>query len=351
MNTSYNDFQLTEEQVNSLKRTVQERKVAEYIKANGVEPDAETFQSFFAATAEQLEMRRRSIYALMYQPEGHDYSQDYLTLVMLDNGSSIRTEDDFIKFSKDEGQTWVSELTGLVAGDRVLMKGEIKDHVWDVYGGSYGGSYYGFCDWENTGRFNVEGNILSIYDSTGFTSITSLYEAEDLLAYVFSGTSVVSAENLVLPLTQLNEGCYAYMFAGCSSLTTAPSILPATTLAKGCYDSMFSDCTGLTAAPALPVTSLTDSCYAYMFQGCTELTTAPELPATTLAQNCYAYMFYGCTNLNYIKCLATNISASDCTYDWVYNVASTGTFVKAPGMTSWTTDTNGIPTGWTVENA
>ena len=62
-------------------------------------------------------------------------------------------------------------------------------------------------------------------------------------------------------------------------------------------------------------------------------------------------MFDGCTNLNYIKCLATNISASYCTRYWVVGVASTGTFVKNPNMTSWPTGNSGIPTRWKVQDA
>ena len=58
-----------------------------------------------------------------------------------------------------------------------------------------------------------------------------------------------------------------------------------------------------------------------------------------------------CESLNYIKCLATDISATNCTNGWVSGVAATGTFVKASSMTSWTTGTSGIPTGWTVQNA
>ena len=88
-----------------------------------------------------------------------------------------------------------------------------------------------------------------------------------------------------------------------------------------------------------------------MFNGCTSLTTAPELPATTLAEYCYRYMFNGCTSLNYIKCLATDISAIGCTTDWVNGVSSTGTFVKKAAMTGWTRGKNGIPTGWTIQNA
>ena len=62
-------------------------------------------------------------------------------------------------------------------------------------------------------------------------------------------------------------------------------------------------------------------------------------------------MFYNCTNLNYIKCLATNISATVCTASWVIGVASSGTFVKNPNMSSWTTGVNGIPYNWTVQDA
>ena len=85
-----------------------------------------------------------------------------------------------------------------------------------------------------------------------------------------------------------------------------------------------------------------------MFSNCTSLTVAPELPAEILDSGCYSYMFYGCTKLKYIKCLATDISATNCTYNWVTNVAATGTFVKSLNMNEWTTGINGIPEGWTV---
>ena len=141
------------------------------------------------------------------------------------------------------------------------------------------------------------------------------------------------------------------MFNGCTSLKTAPA-LPATTLAMYCYYNMFQGCKSLATAPKeLPATTLADGCYFGMFQDCTSLTTAPELPATTLAMGCYYQMFQGCTKLNYIKCLATDISASYCTGNWVSGVAFTGTFVKARRMTSWTTGVSGIPTGWRVQNA
>ena len=161
-------------------------------------------------------------------------------------------------------------------------------------------------------------------------------------------TSLTTAP--ALPATTLANNCYQDMFSDCTSLTTAPA-LPARTLADGCYGSMFAGCTSLTTAPALPATTLVYSCYVYMFQRCTSLTKAPELPANTLVDGCYEYMFWNCRSLNYIKCLATDISATNCTNGWVSGVASTGTFVKNPDMASWTAGTSGIPTGWTVQDA
>ena len=191
-----------------------------------------------------------------------------------------------------------------------------------------------------------------------FGGCTSLKTAPELPAttladycyhYMFGGcTSLTTAP--ALPATDLRGDCYDSMFKGCTSLTKAPE-LPATNLANYCYSDMFSNCASLTKAPELPVTKLANGCYSNMFKGCTSLTTAPALPATTLVKSCYDSMFQGCTKLNYIKCLATDISASDCTYFWVYGVGSTGTFIKASSMTSWGKGDDDIPYGWTVQDA
>lgn len=167
-------------------------------------------------------------------------------------------------------------------------------------------------------------------------------------------------------------GCYASMFEGCDILTEVPE-LPATEITKACYMNMFKGCYNLVNGPSiLPAVNLNESysngggeaysCYAGMFKNCTRLEKAPVLPATTLVQSCYEEMFYGCLALDYIECLATDISANDCTYNWVnsVNMNQTGTFVK--GNTNvwdvWDIDdeedvnygnSNGIPTGWDTE--
>lgn len=194
------------------------------------------------------------------------------------------------------------------------------------------------------------------YDAM-FSGCTSLTTAPQLPATTLANscyygmfqncTSLITAP--VLYATTLAQNCYRQMFQGCTSLTTAPE-LPVTTLASSCYYSMFKGCTSLTTSPSLPATTLADWCYSEMFSGCTSLTTAPELPATTLATYCYYRLLDNCPNINNITCLATDISATDCTTEWVYNVAANGTFTKASSMTSWTRGYNGIPTNWTVQN-
>lgn len=159
---------------------------------------------------------------------------------------------------------------------------------------------------------------------------------------MFDHTGLTAAP--ALPATTMAEACYMRMFSRCASLTAAPA-LPATTLAKSCYERMFFECNALASAPALPATTLADYCYTEMFMNSNGITEAPELPAETLVEGCYSYMFCGCENLSYVKCLATDISALECTQSWLYYVASTGTFVKAANI-QWPIGESGIPQGW-----
>jgi hypothetical protein len=230
-------------------------------------------------------------------------------------------------------------------GEKLYLKG-----TGNRYAKGYDSGYY--SNFSATGNYVVYGNIMSLLYGDDFASHTSFPTNSN---YVFGGglfknnTTLVSAENMVLPATTLAKYCYQRMFYGCTSLTSAPA-LPATTLANYCYQRMFYGCTSLTAAPSLPATTLASSCYNYMFNGCTSLTAAPALPATTLANYCYQRMFYGCSSLNTVTCFATDISATNCTTNWLSRVAATGTFQKNPEMDGWTLNSSsGIPTGWIIQ--
>ena len=342
-----------------------------------------------------------------------DFSTEPLTFNILSDGTVNWTASDSsltktIEYKLNDSNNWTSitSNTGesaptitVKAGDKLQFRGNNAQ-----YGSGTSKldlSYNSFSS--STALFEAEGNIMSLIYGDDFKNNLTISSTRAFYGLFSECVNLVSAENLVLPATTLTDSCYYNMFNGCTSLTIAPE-LPATTLASACYCDMFGNCASLTTAPKeLPATTLVDNCYAYMFEGCTslttapelpattlgyyccsnmfrgcvslktapelpatklaqycyqnmfqdctKLTTAPELPATTLASYCYASMFRGCTNLNYIKCLATDISASDCTSNWVRGVASTGTFVKPSSMASWTTGVNGIPSGWTAQNA
>ena len=236
-------------------------------------------------------------------------------------------------------------------------------------GSCYSRMFYGCTSLEKAPELPATVLAERCYGSmfSGCTSLTEapLLPATTLATYCYSGmfmdcTSLTEAPSL--PATILAESCYSSMFRGCTSLLEAP-LLPATTLATYCYSGMFMDCTSLTEAPSLPSTILALGCYGAMFNGCISLTKAPLLPATTLVSGCYgrglvvnsvgvAYiytgMFKGCSNLISVTMLATDISDNSCMEDWLSGVSSTGTFVKAPEMTTLPIGSDGIPSGWTV---
>lgn len=272
-------------------------------------------------------------------------STNYLTFNIISGGSIFcrkEFENTQLLYSKN-GSNWteITFTTGgtpitVYAGDIIRFKGTNYD------GGLFLNTFSG-----STAVFSLEGNVMSIVYGDNYEGQTIL--PIQLCGLFIGCTGLTSASSLLLPATTLHQSCYESMFKGCTSLTSAPE-LPATTMAYECYGEMFMGCTSLTVAPQLPATTLAQYCYWSMFANCTSLTTAPELPAQTLVPNCYNGMFWECSNLNHIKCLATDISASDCTELWVYGVSSTGTFVKASEMEGWTTGNDGIPTGWTIIN-
>ena len=101
----------------------------------------------------------------------------------------------------------------------------------------------------------------------------------------------------------------------------------------------------------LPATTLTEGCYQDMFNGCKGIEKAPELPAPKLEKNCYQEMFYDCAKLNHVKCLATDISAENCTKDWLGKAGTeaTGEKVLETLVPMTPNSDDGVPTSWTAQ--
>lgn len=255
--------------------------------------------------------------------ETHDYSLDYLTFRVKSGGtiswSSIGSETPkAIQYSINNG-SWsylvpsiagASDSITVSEGDVIRIKGSNASYATSNV------NYMGFSG--GTAVFDVEGNIMSLVYGDNFVGNTALTGTYNFCS-MFKQTNVISAENLILPATTLTPYCYRALFAN------SPSV---------------------EVAPALPATTLADGCYRYIFQDCS-ITTAPDLLAPILVYDCYEGMFDDCHNLNYIKCLATNISASAATLGWVQAVASNGIFVK-DANTEWPLGTSGIPTRWII---
>jgi hypothetical protein len=292
--------------------------------------------------ADSVYLGETLVYSGGTPPQPIDYSTIPFTIEALESGDFyIRSAQ--VDYSFDGGDTW-NTTTGVTTLN--LSEGDIVQFKKTL---SVGSIFTG-----NTAiTFNAYGNIMSLVYGDNFIGETSITIGTPLDS-LLNTSNIVDASNLILPATELGvNNAYYRMFYQCSGLTAAPE-LPATTLYANCYKDMFRGCTSLTTAPELPATTLANHCYEGMFRDCTSLATAPELPAQTLVDSCYKEMFRMSyvrpnINLNYLKCLAIDISASNCLSNWVQYVTSpTGTFVKAAGVT-WSTGNNGIPSGWTVQ--
>ena len=291
------------------------------------------------------------------------------SVTLQSNGSA---PDLTLEYSTDGGTNWYGYTVGTTIpltniGDKVMFHGT---------NGTIASSASNYHHFVLEGDVYVYGNVMSLLDASGFGTATTI-SASYAFRSLFDGCSGLynlTDKPIVLPATTITSYCYQRMFYGCSNLTAAPE-LPATTVSASSYIAMFQNCTSLTTAPELPATTIATSCYSQMFSGCTSLitgptilpaetlsmvcygqmfygctslTTAPMLPAKTLVMQCYNQMFDGCTNLNSITCLATSGMGSTTIFQWVRNVAASGTFYKASNA-SWSSGVSGIPNNWTIK--
>lgn len=229
----------------------------------------------------------------------------------------------------------------------------------------------------SSNRFDASGNIMSMLYADDFEGKTAfpgtsnqyynigamfqhcefLVHAADLLlpattlkhlcytGMFFYCTMLVDAPSLPATVISNANYCYRYMFQGCSSLITPPDLSHVTTTARSGLYAMFNGCSSLTTVTLPQASHLMQYCYYDMYRGCTSITSADLSSARTIDTHACENMFYGCSSLSYVKCLATDISATDCLKNWLGGVSNTGTFIQAEGVT-WTRGASGIPTGW-----
>lgn len=290
-----------------------------------------------------MERRRGSLMSAS-SAEPIDLS-NYLTIVALEDGLTAALSGNSVEYCVNGDGNWKTLASN--ANSESINKGQ----TLSFRGTLTPTSSTGIGTFKISKSCDLTGNCNSLlFGDDAKTNLSLSGKNYAFYELFYNCSTIKNVSSNFLPATTLADSCYRYMFQDCTSLTTAPE-LPATTLASSCYRYMFSGCSSLTTAPKLPAMTLASQCYNSMFQYCTSLTTAPELPATTLAYKCYSDMFYNCSKLNYIKAMFITFPGSSYTSDWVYNVASSGTFVKNKNATWDVTGTHGIPSGWTVQTA
>ena len=222
---------------------------------------------------------------------GDAQPKPYLAFVAIEDGTFSFTN--AINYSIDDGSTWTALPANttsptVLADSKIMFKATLTPSGTD-----------GIGTFNATGKFNAEGNIMSLVYGYNFVGKDSIPQTNYYFSKLFfRNKKIVSAGDMI-----------------------TPSVLCA-------------------------------NCYQQMFYECTSLKTAPILPATTLVSNCYNSMFWGCTILNYIKAMFTTAPSTSYMFYWVRDVPSSGTFVKNSAAT-WTNSfgVSAIPTGWTVQTA
>ena len=241
-------------------------------------------------------MERNSTDCGYVPPEPINYLKQPFTLNAIESSSfkfnpknSMTFASGLLEYSLDSGSTWVV----MTDSNTPIIQAGNKI----MFRGECVSTFEGIGTFSSSGKYSVEGNTMSLLYRNNFSGQTSLNN-KTLTKLFVNSTNLISAENMKLPATTLVQECYSQMFYNCANLEIAP-----------------------------------------------------ELPAATLVNICYYQMFRNCYKLNKITCLATDISAHNCTSYWVHNVASSGTFTKAASMSSWTSGASGTPTNWTITNA
>lgn len=130
-------------------------------------------------------------------------------------------------------------------------------------------------------------------------------------------------------ITDIPNYCFAYLFGACYSNLISVD------------DNIFSK-----------LLNIGEYALYSAFSSCDKLQKSPTLPFETLSDHCYDSLFVSCSMLNEVTCLAKNgIGVGDSTNRWLIGASASGIF-KCPqeSVASYSQDTNGIPSGWTIVN-
>lgn len=215
-------------------------------------------------------------------------------------------------YSIDECETWNEipnqkaefEFNNISAHNKIYFKSDGNGTKDGVKFSSGNPGWSGVCTIGYIKqKFNVGGNIMSLLYGDDFQNKTSFEGSKkggQFAQMFFRSEGLTSAEDLILPATDLTKGCYCEMFIGCKSLVNGPE-LPAIKLAEDCYHGMFSACESLAEGPELPAEKLAKSCYCFMFNKCRSLKSMTVHAQYIKPKWCIFGMFSSAENLQELK--------------------------------------------------
>lgn len=291
-----------------------------------------------------------------------DYLKEYLTFKSLGaNGIGFRFGDyvttgytPYIEYSVNDGE-WeritnrnnaeVSYSIQVNEGDTIKWR-SVSKRFANYY---YSEDRRDFSNFITDGQFNVYGNIMSIFYGDNFYNNHSFPNNNSYnAANIFRDTEIVSAGNLICPVTTLKQGSYSQMFKNCTDLVIGPQFLYSA-LAEYAFYEAFYGCISLKVPPKCNFSAdMKQSCYYKMFAHCSSLVQSPIIDADFSEYGPCVQMFSGCTKLKKITCLSSEMGFRD-TEQWTHGVSKTGIFVGNPDC-QWLTGDNGIPKGWVVKS-
>ena len=227
----------------------------------------------------------------------------------------------------------------LQPGESVYLRNFDTEKLYVEYKVTSTSVYYyafpGIGMWDNTNRvynqFSVSGELSTLFkDQSARNRIRMYMDLGDCSQLKLDKVYDTWHNSSDTRYDNTHYGTFASMFYGCSAITNPPQITYSQQTTKyGQYYNMFRYCTSLTSAPVFPETTITKKALGYTFHNCTALALI-DVNFTTWS--------------TYKSGSSTSLYNTD---NWVFNVASSGTFRKPNALTT-ARGTSQIPNNWTI---
>lgn len=227
----------------------------------------------------------------------------------------------------------------LQPGESVYLRNFDTEKLYVEYKGTSNNYYYyafpGIGMWDSTSRvysqFSVSGELSTLFkDQSARNRIRMYMDLGDCSQLKLDKVYNTWHNSSDTRYDNTHYGTFASMFYGCSAITNPPQITYSQQTTKyGQYYNMFRYCTSLTSAPVFPETTITKKALGYTFHNCTALALI-DVNFTTWS--------------TYQSGSSTSLYNTD---NWVFNVASSGTFRKPNALTT-ARGTSQIPNNWTI---